>query len=901
MQYWIIFILSLTSLNIQASSLTASMPLLGVAAILSQELPNNLKQVCRNIENEAKKQFGEKSMEYCDQQIPKYLKNRNQLIESCYVMLSENNNVYNSCAQEFKIHGNLSENDTSRTEKGLIGNRENSILAKEEIRGVYSARMHLCQPVDIGRCTDATAQLVLPFSDLFDEFAPVQEDAIYTIAQPSYDETSCRCLEDKMKEKYTSAGRSEKDLKSEIDKQKNMINRVIERSLARKFANDFSVGLEDVNYYLTNNFRALDQEYIKANQLQCNDSKKFQNAMQESCERNDVDSKTRDENINALLGSQDNGNSHLSFEEKLKALSDEIMNKKASGKESRAAYDIARLGIVNKSPQLHFMNHLLTNFIQDPELVKEFNKIKRPEDTPGEVLNELLRTMDDNLLRKSMDSILKKSRAGMLTQDQKEFYNNVELISKSINTHELKKLIAKSADFSIMQYPGYRALLKDFDLFNKVRDKSVADSIINTLESNPDMLASHYSDNCNKMVTQLAEMACSPKSDYVSKVSPEELNKLLNKTQLDVDPELKDSLLCQGSKTKDTPKLTGLVFENQRILLSDYSQKKHNPTDPNKTGYENYLTSLKSDGQTKGYFSQASSVGEEIRSVSGIEKLLVQQKVLQEKNKDSFLAAATAPVQKLVQSAKSEVFDTNFPSQQAAVSNYSMPLPKVAKPLFNDTSSETKSDSKSLLREFLADENNKEEVDKHLANTSNEDLQRLMELKDSIAKDQVRLNELLRQTDQVKLQNMESNLKKMEQDMKVSSRKEHSSERMNDSSYNQKFLQGSASQQNYTNDYFRENARIADSSSAGSARTSSSRSSSGALAGGSRSPASIPEVARAMNRESTEGAIVIESSIVRTPGKTFAREELSKEVISYVNASQLNIADLIKTEKKRGL
>jgi len=45
---------------------------------------------------------------------------------------------------------------------------------------------------------------------------------------------------------------------------------------------------------------------------------------------------------------------------------------------------------------------------------------------------------------------------------------------------------------------------------------------------------------------------------------------------------------------------------------------------------------------------------------------------------------------------------------------------------------------------------------------------------------------------------------------------------------------------------------------------------------------------------------VIESNIVRTSGKPFARDELSKEIISYVSTSQLNLSELMKL-KESGL
>lgn len=901
MKYSFILLLALSPLTTHSGPIALSTSFASnfAASVLNVGLPENLKQICRNIENESKKKFGEKSMDYCDSQITTHMKNRGDLLNTCYLLLTENENVYETCVKEFKIHNNILVNENSQTEKDLIGNPEYSILDKEAVRGIYSKTMHTCQPSNFGSCTDASAQFLFGIEQIINEFPEAQPDAIYTYAQPIYDETTCHCLEDKMKANFSDQGKSEQDLMGQIEQQKNKISKILERTLARKFVNDLSIGLEDVNYYLTNNFRALGKDYRGASNLQCNNPKIFRDAMEDSCARNNIDTKTRDENLNSIMGNDINGPQSHSFEEKIRALSDEVLNKSAKGKESRAAYDIARLGIVNKSPQLHFMNLLMTELIQNPELSDTFANIIDPVETPGAVLNKLLLRLDTSLLSSSINSILSRSRRVKLTKDQKDFYNNLELLSNSVDSSGVIKLVTDSAEFSVMQYPGYRALLSDFTLFNKIKAKGINGSVIDTLESNPDLLAAYYGENCNKLVNQVAEAVCAPKGNLVSKVSPEELNKLLTSSQLEINIELKDALLCQTNKTKDGPKITNLDFANNRILLSEYTQKQLNPKGTNKTGYENYLASLKKGGQVQGYFSSAANLGAEIRTTSGIEKLLVQQTSSAKKSSEvNTYTSALVESAKTVKAVKAETFENNF----QPMSNYAAPpsLPS-AKPLVNETqNTDSKLDSKSLLREFLADENNKDEIEKHLSNTSDEDLQRLMELKDMIAKDQSRLNDLLRQNDKAKLQDMESNLKKMEDEMKGTSKRVMAERNFSDSTFQNGF-NGPASQQHNNLDHSsRDSSRANDSSSSGGARTSSSRSNSGALSEGARSVASIPEVARSIVRDTNDGAIIIESSIVRIPGKALAREELSKEIISYVNTSQLNLADLMKM-KESGL
>lgn len=902
MRYSLLLVIFIIATKAEANPLMATIPA-GIANIFSSSLPNNLKQICRNIEAQAKRPFGERTIAYCKTQIGEDVKNRNQLLDACYVLLSETDNVYDSCVNEFKIHYNLADNELLSAESELLGKHDTSLLGKEELRGAYSSALYSCQPKDIGVCTDASAQFTIPFTDLMTQFPGIQEDTLYTFVQPSYDMATCYCLEEALNDKYSDEKLTNLTLKEQTAKHKKIINGLIERSIGKKFINDFSVGLEDVNYYLTNNFKALKNDLNSASDLQCNDINKFQQAMDKSCAENGIDAKTREENLNSLLDNYVNVKQHPTFQSKINALSREILNSDADKNARREAYDIARLGIVNQSPKLHFMNQLLTNIMSDPSLHQDFDTSRDiQEDTPGEVLNNLLERMDKGALQAKIDLIIKQGKKGKLTKEQKEFYSNMELLNRSVNKSEIKKLIRDSADFSVMQYPGYRALFKDFNLFNKVMKMGVSDSVIKTLESNPGLLSEHYENNCNRLVTQIAEAACTPKSDYVQKASPDELNKLLNVTQLDIDPEVKDLLLCQTNQGKKFSKIDGLLFENHRMLLSDYAQKTFNPSEFNKTGFDNYQSSLRpnSNTRTSSYFNAASNAGAEIRTTLGIDKLLAQNQFA---SKEQVKMTTPTPIKTPVESPKiTEKFESSFPTTQPSAANYSVsPMQSTVAKSWSETQPESKLDSKALLREFLADESNKEEVEKHLSNASSEDIQKLMDLKDQIAKDEARLNELIRQTDQVKLQAMENNLKMMEEEIKTSSKKEKIVERRSDSSFYQNGFQGTLSQQNNINDTsYREASRGVDTSSVGSAKTSSSRSSSGALAGGSRAPASIPDIARAINRDSQDGVIVIESSIVRTPGKAVAREELSKEIISYVNSSQLNLSDLIKL-KESGL
>ena len=905
MRYWLVTFIFSLALNAEAASLLNAMPS-GMASLFTNRLPENLKQTCRSIESYSQRSDEVDGFKFCSGQIGDEIPNRNRLVETCFVLLSEEQNVYSACIDEFKIHYNLADYESLQAEQELIGKHDTSALDKEELKGLYSSAMQKCQPVDIGVCTEASVQFNLPFDDLLSSIPEVREIPIVTFEQPIYDSVTCDCLETKLNYHYTAEGINTRFLKNETEKHKKIINSQIEKSLGQKFINDFSVGLEDVNYYLTNNFKALDNELKLASDLQCNDPQKFKNAMKESCAKNNVDEKTRDENLNGMMGEYVNRTEHPNFESSISALTNEILNLNADKKTSRAAYDIARLGIINQSPKLHFMNQLLTNIIEDTSLHGNFDTTRNlQEETPGEVLNNLLERMDKGLLQGKIDSIIKQGKKGKLTKEQKEFYNNATLLNKSVNKNEIKKLIKEAADFSVMQYPGYRALLKDFDLFNKVIKSGSSESIITTLESNPELLSGHYSNNCKKLVNQIAEAACTPKNDYVKKATPEELNRLINYKQLNINPEIKDLLLCQSNRGNQSAKLPGLIFENHRILLSDYAQKKFNTKEFNKSGYESFQAALKDEGRNKSYFSAAASAGREIRTTSGIEKLLGQQHAAADPKEQTVITPTALPatLAETTKDLKTETVNNNFQAAQPPTSNYNLiPMNNVAKKETTDKKSETKLDSKTLLREFLSNENNKEELDEHLSNASNEDVQKLMELKDLIAQDQNRLNDLISQTDKVKLQNMESNLKKMEQEMKESIKKERTDgERRPLSSYNQNGFQTSVSQQNNISDQsFREISRGNDSSSAGSARVSSSRSSSGALAGGARSPASIPEVTRAMDREVQDGMIVIESNIVRTSGKPFARDELSKEIISYVSTSQLNLSELMKL-KESGL
>ena len=446
---------------------------------------------------------------------------------------------------------------------------------------------------------------------------------------------------------------------------------------------------------------------------------------------------------------------------------------------------------------------------------------------------------------------------------------------------------------ALEQYPGFKAIFKDPDLFRKITDMKGSRSLIEKLEGNPSLLGNYYENNCEKIKEQFVQSVCAPENGLIQKISPDDLNKYLTFTKKDVDSTLKDTILCRmiNSRAKGD-QFIKLIDPNTNINLSDYLDRKSKPDQKRTSGYANFIKSIDNGNSavTK-YIERISSIGEkerisspEIASLANIPKAAItpssalgkQSTVLSDKNEENILS-------------KSQSSNVNA----MAANTYITPSASLSSP---SSIKKTMKNNKALLRDFLADESNKAEVEKLLSNTSDEDLKELLRLKDEIAKDKERMNELVRETERMKVKNLEQNLESLEKEINTPVKVASQSA---DNSYEAPVFQGgslSGSMVSKTGTMDNRDASHFSESTTGQATTSKGSSSSAAQI--TRSPASRADLGAV--KETSRGAIIIESKMVRVNDKEFGQEDLSKEVISYVTQTDLDVQTL-KRLKETGV
>ncbi len=802
-----------------------------------------------------------------------------------------------NCKTQISMIQEIKQSEDDKALEQIITTTSAPILPVAIPNLVSSAMVECNDPKEDYACTIYDADLQQSLS-VFQQVAgqlPLNNFSVDTFENPKYSPSSCKCLEKKLAADYESQHKnlSHRVLSLEIDKEKKKLNDIIFNAAGKKFINDFSSNMEDVRYYLTNNVKALHQDPKRATALQCTNVNDYKEAMKSECALNDIDPAKRDRRIESFMGVFGDFIDKPTLEGKFKSLEEDILNTTTEVSKTRRSYDILRLGIVKSNPQVKFIDEITDFILEDPELARELNLKISFGEQPGHAIYELIRDEKSPATQRLIKKVTDKNLGLNIFAKNRTFYNNLNIASKTGIETDFADMVRDAYKIAVEQYPGFKAIFKDPDLFRKITDMKGSRSLIEKLEGNPSLLGNYYENNCEKIKEQFVQSVCAPENGLIQKISPDDLNKYLTFTKKDVDSTLKDTILCRmiNSRAKGD-QFIKLIDPNTNINLSDYLDRKSKPDQKRTSGYANFIKSIDNGNSavTK-YIERISSIGEkerisspEIASLANIPKAAItpssalgkQSTVLSDKNEENILS-------------KSQSSNVNA----MAANTYITPSASLSSP---SPIKKTTKNNKALLRDFLADESNKAEVEKLLSNTSDEDLKELLRLKDEIAKDKERMNELVRETERMKVKNLEQNLESLEKEINTPVKVASQSA---DNSYEAPVFQGgslSGSMVSKTGTMDNRDASHFSESSSGQATTSKGSSSSAAQI--TRSPASRADLGAV--KETSRGAIIIESKMVRVNDKEFGQEDLSKEVISYVTQTDLDVQTL-KRLKETGV
>lgn len=845
---------------------------------------------CRNLKHnfEDKKQFEEVCSGLL---IRKYSKEENyDLIESCHKNL------------DLMAQIKKEDPETSAT---------NEIIATGAVADIRDDIPNLTISKSMTECTEempadqlCTTENIMSVEtyESIKSHLPTPETSSSTHSAPKYSIAECKCLNQKIEKNYSFKKKTAKDIERDINAEKKKINDLIFKAASKRFLNQFANQVEDVNYYLTNNPKAIASDKNKANSQICTDSKAFIETLEKDCSKNGISKEVQEQRIENVLGVYGDFIDKKTTEDKFLHLTLDILI--GNGKENtRYNYDLARSGATMLTPQVKIVDELTTELLKNPDLTMLLQKNIEDGEKPVDAIISIL----GNKKIPAALAIVKKitsPKYGLL--EKNPTYHNLNIKAQTDSESDLRSLLYENFDKAMALHPGLKGLFRSSNLFEKL--KSTADlnnSLIMNLESNHSLLGDYYSERCNKLKERFAKIICTKDSDYISRTPPKELNEYMNSGHVQANPEIKDALLCHAARGPEDE----YIFKNLNITSrsginkSDYYLRKESQkSDSNqaivKSGYDKFLNSFKSgNSEVTSFIQQASSLGEKKKSsTTG----MVSVGPLNE-NQSKKLSPTAIDSSKTVTDKSSESHmlpNNNFLSAPAPLQPYVSPSTQVyAANKQNEETSTNSRSSKHLLREFLADEKNKAEVDKLLSQTSDDDLQKLMKLKEEIALDQKKYQDLIQETEKAKLKAMEKNLIAMEKEIKAPVKPQLSEKKKEyqGPTYFQGGVQSGALSGNMVQrDYSSAAAPASESTSLGSGSSSSGSSNSMAA----RAPASKGE-SSSIASGSKGAAIIIESPTVRS-NEQFAHEDLSKEVISYVNQAELDVQTL-KNLKESGL
>ena len=367
-----------------------------------------------------------------------------------------------------------------------------------------------------------------------------------------------------------------------------------------------------------------------------------------------------------------------------------------------------------------------------------------------------------------------------------------------------------------------------------------------------------------------------------------DLNNLLSATQTDDNVTIKDALICEMTANQSYPDSVwnNLAFSlADKIDQADYYLRKVNPeSESTFTRFANMTYGRDKDAAK--YMEAVTSFGNSISQPAPEFLKRMATNDLSEKTPNTTTQDILKAVQANLNPVEGEAAGqkVNLAPVYSNAATQSSPPPQYP----DSKSSESKNDPKDLLREFLNGQKSRD-VEKYLADAKPEDLERLNSLREELENNKSKLQDLLKENQNINLKAMRDKVEKLQSQVQEEPKMERTANNVvRDAQPSQGGLTGATS-----------------GSAGGSFQASSARSTSVSSEG--RSPASIPVPVQTPGSSqpsinsggSPSGALILVSNVVRQDEKG-AREDLSQEVISYVEGKDLDLASL-KSLKETGI
>lgn len=800
------------------------------------------------------------------------------------------------CKEQFKPVTNTE--STAGDEIVRVAVDATSPIPQEPVT-VASSAMDKCQESDLSSITcPLPTEFVLPDmnsilkSPVFNQYGVSRRTpAVYTFDK-------CFCFEKSVSKSFTFDKRLK--FEEDLEKEKKRVNDLIFNAAGKKIINAFAANLEDINFYKTNNVQAIGGDQM-ANDLQCTDAADFKSVIMEKCNKNKINADVIRGRTESLLGAFGDFKNAKTIEEKFKQLQEEVLNAKLDPSKlvpggpqsySRREYDKTRFGIYQKRDEVKFMSEITDAVMDDPELSKIIDTEMESGKRPGHAIFKLVSDESNLKVRNILSRIASKHH-------NQGFYKNLSVVLKTENTEDLHNFMMGTYDLAADMHPGLKAIFRSPELFKKTHaqmEKRNGHDLIAELDRDPELLKTFFAKRCEGIKTQFSEALCYPNNNLIELANKEDLNKLLSSVSEQISPVMKDALLC---RMQDNDKDNGSIFTRlafnmgDKLMMADYFKRKANVKDGPSSRFEIFAQAFTGGGNASQFLNDMAEYRSDLRKPSA-EFTTIDQALANKKFEELNQPAQIQPLEKIAdQPQVNQSFTNNYTASSTATVSTDKDLPVPPK---------EQKDPRSMLRDFLADEENKSDVEKHLSNLSSKDQEELARLKEELAQDKEKILALLQESERLKLKGYEEKLSEAEAKLiqPQSTSKTAAARKNSNDSDNEEDQESATSQTQFSASSGAPAVNEVKTSSSGSSSSSSVPSNGRGSAGVQRSLASLnSSLASATNNGVTPSAAGISGKgeiIIQSSGS----EDVSKEVISFVQKNEPDV-ETLKQLKSSGM
>lgn len=748
---------------------------------------------------------------------------------------------------------------------------------------------------------------------------------------------ACACLDKKLNIAYGKEGGIRK--KDEVIL-KNKLHATLLKKFGEKFLNDYAANIEDISNYNTNHStffgsNSSDQEK-KAKLLQCSDHKRYEHAIHKKCRKRDFyESQKRVFNIFRAHGDTN----MLDMEAKFIRLNHNIsvLGGRTKNSENKAYtrynHDKLRYSLFLDEPTNGFMDLLVRKALSDQRIIDAFATSSK---TPFEILSKELSA----ITLKNPNEFNEKFLKGENVPDgfKAQFINFA-------NTPDHSNIFEKYLKRAMELHPGFENLMLDKKLLSDVLPKLKAgQSLTSYIEKPNPELEAKFHHRCEKLINDLAEVVCMDSDDLLAKITPAQLKKIMPAVRDEKSKDLAKYLMCKSEPSLPSPAFENLFMQDKSQKKSDYLDRKLNSIEKQtnlfRTIYNDFENNNENeieryrDAMKKAEGKSSSITSSSLASTafgSNLHSSVFSDAGIMEPGRNKGSSDLTPGMDSLARQSPSDInTDTkdistsmgNTHSGQVASAESNQMYSQASQQMMNAAAAPASfinpgfanvpqaatqasanadkgmKDLRKEFREFLANETNKDAVDKHLSNADPAMLKDLQRLRDEFAKNEKRLIELTKENDKMKLGELEKQIKGLEdQKSKVLSEVSENEEgpRSRGFSNLREARRDIASVSQVA-----ETGGVTSGASSASAGSAQSGSDSGASAEranvskGAISQAAVASQAIGGGGDSFSAVIISSGRSQSGPNQEVRSQDLSLEVMSYLEKGSPDINTLLK-------